>query len=136
MRYTNKRGEQVNTLSGEVGFDMLVPKESFMFTRLTDGMWWTKHLTGNEYKLLDVLAFKVRSKDTVVISKPIRDEILEIMDMTYRMFSLTLNSLIDKGFIKKSDVSSYMVHPAVRYKGKSKTISTRIGKYMDFEGVK
>lgn len=128
----------VDGLTGELLKDhsIYVTKtgEVFGMYRKTDGLDWLINLTGNELKLLIILADISDSADgSVSLSKVRREKICNLLGIKGRSLSLLLQELNEKDAIFRINSNDLRVNPATFFRCATNELKQRIQIYNELK---
>ena len=128
----------VDGLTGELLKDhsIYVTKtgEVFGMYRKTDGLDWLINLTGNELKLLIILADVSDSADgSVSLSKVRREKICNLLSIKGRSLSLLLQELNEKDAIFRINNNDLLVNPATFFRCATNELKQRIQIYNELK---
>ena len=128
----------VDGLTGELLKDhsIYVTKtvEVFGMYRKTDGLDWLINLTGNELKLLIILADVSDSADgSVSLSKVRREKMCNLLGIKGRSLSLLLQKLNAKDAIFRINNNDLLVNPATFFRCATNELKQRIQIYNELK---
>lgn len=128
----------VDGLTGELLKDhsIYVTKtgEVFGMYRKTDGLDWLINLTGNELKLLIILADISDSADgSVSLSKVRREKMCNLLGIKGRSLSLLLQELNEKDAIFRINSNDLLVNPATFFRCATNELKQRIQIYNELK---
>ena len=128
----------VDGLTGELLKDhsIYVTKtgEVFGMYRKTDGLDWLINLTGNELKLLIILADVSDSADgSVSLSKVRREKMCNLLGIKGRSLSLLLQELNEKDAIFRINNNDLLVNPATFFRCATNELKQRIQIYNELK---
>lgn len=108
--------------------------EVFGMYRKTDGLDWLINLTGNELKLLIILADISDSADgSVSLSKVRREKICNLLGIKGRSLSLLLQELNEKDAIFRINSNDLRVNPATFFRCATNELKQRIQIYNELK---
>ena len=108
--------------------------EVFGMYRKTDGLDWLINLTGNELKLLIILADVSDSADgSVSLSKVRREKMCNLLGIKGRSLSLLLQELNEKDAIFRINNNDLLVNPATFFRCATNELKQRIQIYNELK---
>ena len=128
----------VDGLTGELlkDYSVYVSKtgEVFGMYRKTDGLDWLLGLTGNELKLLIILADISDSADgSVSLSKVRREKICNLLGIGSRSLSMLFQELNNKDAIFRINNNDLLVNPATFFRCATNELRQRIQIYNELK---
>lgn len=107
--------------------------EDIIFIRETDGLDWLSDLTKNELWLLMFLTGEGSLKGKIDISTTIKQDIYDKLKFSYQTLLLTVKSLRNKDFLKRTAKDVYLISPFAFYKCNPRDVHKLIKEFNNYK---